>query len=113
MTDIRRLAAGVSPGTGAAGGAGLDARGGQAGRKYGNQREKTPLGTVMRLGLTHEGAKMRLSARNKRKGYFLRAETLFGFAEVASGLPGYWGKALPCPGDLVQRGIHRPAQVSS
>lgn len=74
--------------------AGLDARGGRAGRKYGNQREKTPLGQVLRLGLTHEGAKMRLGARNKRKGYFLRAETLFGFAEVVSGLPGYWGQDL-------------------
>lgn len=29
--------------------AGLDARGGRAGRKYGNQRSKTPLGEVMRL----------------------------------------------------------------
>jgi len=55
--------------------AGLDARGGRAGRKYGNQRPMTRLGEVMRLGLTREGAKMRLRARNKRKGYFLRAET--------------------------------------
>lgn len=70
--------------------AGLDARGGRAGRKYGNQRPMTRLGEVMRLGLTREGAKMRLRARNKRKGYFLRAETLFGLAEVVSGLPGYW-----------------------
>lgn len=72
--------------------AGLDARGGRAGRKYGNQRPMTRLGEVMRLGLTREGAKMRLRARNKRKGYFLRAETLFGLAEVVSGLPGYWPK---------------------
>jgi predicted ATPase len=73
---------------------GLDARGGRAGRKYGNQREKTRLGEVMRLGLTREGAKMRLRARNKRKGYFLRAETLFGLAEVVSGVPGYWPENL-------------------
>jgi predicted ATPase len=66
--------------------AGLDSRGGRAGRKYGNQRQKTRLGEVMRLGLTREGAKMRLRARTKRKGYFLRAETLFGLAEVVSGL---------------------------
>jgi predicted ATPase len=70
--------------------AGLDAQGGRAGRKYGNNREKTPLGTVMRLGLTREGAKMRTGPRTKRKGYFLRAETAFGFAEVVSGMPGYW-----------------------
>jgi len=70
--------------------AGLDARGGRAGRKYGNQREKTPLGQVMRLGLTREGTRMRTGPRTKRKGYFLRAETLFGFAEAVNGLPGYW-----------------------
>ena len=69
---------------------GLDARGGRAGRKYGNQREKTPLGRVMRLGLTHAGTRMRTGPRTKRKGYFLRAETLFGFADAVSGLPGYW-----------------------
>jgi len=33
---------------------GLDARGGRAGRKYGNQRSKTPLGEVMRLGFTRD-----------------------------------------------------------
>ena len=70
--------------------AGLDARGGRAGRKYGNQREKTPLGQVMRLGLTREGTRMRTGPRTKRKGYFLRTETLFGFAEAVNGLPGYW-----------------------
>jgi predicted ATPase len=69
---------------------GLDARGGRAGRKYGNQREKTPLGQVIRLGLTHAGAKMLGGPRTRRRGYFLRAETTFGFAEVVSGMPGYW-----------------------
>ena len=69
---------------------GLDARGGRAGRKYGNQREKTELGRVMRLGLTHAGARMRTGPRTKRNGYFLRAETAFGFAEAVNGLPGYW-----------------------
>ena len=74
--------------------AGLDARGGRAGRKYTNQREKTPLGEVMRLGLTREGARMRGGPGAKRKGYFLRAETTFGFAEVVSGMPGYWSEDL-------------------
>jgi hypothetical protein len=37
---------------------GLDARGGRAGRKYGNNRGKTPLGTVLRLDLTREGAQV-------------------------------------------------------
>jgi predicted ATPase len=34
--------------------AGLDAQGGRAGRKYGNNTEKTQLGKVMRLNLTHQ-----------------------------------------------------------
>jgi predicted ATPase len=73
---------------------GLDARGGRAGRKYGNNREKTPLGTVLRLGLTRDGAKMKAGSRSKQKGYFLRAETTFGFAEVVSGMRGYWEENL-------------------
>jgi predicted ATPase len=62
--------------------AGIDARGGRSGRKYDNSRGKTPLGEVLRLGLTREGAKIRLGARNRRKGFFLRAETLFGLNEA-------------------------------
>ncbi|MGH3157803.1 MAG: AAA family ATPase [Streptosporangiaceae bacterium] len=73
---------------------GLDARGGRAGRKYGNNREKTPLGKVLRLGLTRDGAKMWSGSRSRRKGYFLRAETTFGFAEVVSGMSGYWEENL-------------------
>ena len=73
---------------------GLDARGGRAGRKYGNNRGKTPLGTVLRLDLTREGARMKSGSRAKQHGYFLRAETTFGLAEVVSGMPGYWAENL-------------------
>lgn len=69
---------------------GLDARGGRAGRKYGNARPKTPLGEVLRLESTAEGARMRGGSRLRRKGYFLRAETAFGLMEVVSGMRGYW-----------------------
>lgn len=69
---------------------GLDARGGRAGRKYGNDRPKTPLGEVVRLESTATGARVRGGSRQKRKGYFLRAETAFGFMEVVSGMRGYW-----------------------
>lgn len=69
---------------------GLDARGGRAGRKYGNTRPKTPLGEVLRLETTAEGARMRSGPRSRKKGYFLRAETAFGFMEAVSGLHGYW-----------------------
>jgi predicted ATPase len=73
---------------------GLDAQGGRAGRKYANERPKTPLGRVIRLDLTHQGAKMITGPRAKRKGYFLRAETAFGFAQAVGGLPGYWSENL-------------------
>jgi predicted ATPase len=73
---------------------GLDARGGRAGRKYGNNRPKTPLGEVARLDLTVEGAAMVGGSRQNRKGYFLRAETTFGFAAAVSGMAGYWEENL-------------------
>jgi predicted ATPase len=73
---------------------GLDARGGRAGRKYANTRPKTPLGELLRLDLTAAGARMVGGPRTKRKGYFLRAETLFGLAGVVSGMHGYWDADL-------------------
>jgi predicted ATPase len=63
---------------------GLDARGGRAGRKYVNDRAKAPLGELLMLDMTQN-----LSLR-KRRGYFLRAETAFGFMEFVSGMRGYW-----------------------
>ncbi|WP_242613190.1 AAA family ATPase [Herbihabitans rhizosphaerae] len=69
---------------------GLDSRGGRAGRKYGNDRPKTLLGQVLTLDSTAEGARQRGGPRGKKKGYFLRAETAFGFMEVVSGMAGYW-----------------------
>src|SRR6202000_3246821 len=56
---------------------GLDARGGRAGRKYGNNRPKTPLGQVLRLELTREGTRVRTRARAPQKRYFLRAVATF------------------------------------
>ncbi|GDY33140.1 AAA family ATPase [Gandjariella thermophila] len=71
-------------------GFGLDARGGRAGRKYGNARPKTPLGEVLRLETTTAGARMLAGPRTKKKGFFLRAETAFGLMEAVSGMRGYW-----------------------
>ncbi|MFD1425145.1 AAA family ATPase [Laceyella tengchongensis] len=70
-------------------GYGLDAHGGRAGRKYVNDRDKTPLGEVIQIQYTPMGAKVSAS-RRKRKGYFLRAETAFGFMSFVSGMRGYW-----------------------
>ncbi|MCC3777768.1 AAA family ATPase [Streptomyces sp. UNOB3_S3] len=71
-------------------GFGLDARGGRAGRKYGNDRPKTVLGERVRLDLTSRGARMMSGPRTRKKGFFLRSETAFGLMETVWGLPGYW-----------------------
>ncbi|MFC4003006.1 AAA family ATPase [Prauserella oleivorans] len=68
----------------------LDAHGGRAGRKYGNDRPRTPLGEVLQLETTPDGARMRSGPRTKRKGFFLRAETAFGLMNTVSGMKGYW-----------------------
>ena len=69
---------------------GLDAHGGRAGRKYVNDRPMTPLGEVVDFDTTAAGHTARRGSRRRRKGYFLRAETAFGFMETVNGLPGYW-----------------------
>ncbi|GAA1559276.1 AAA family ATPase [Actinomadura kijaniata] len=69
---------------------GLDSRGGRAGRKYAGTTPLTPLGEVLHTDLTVRGARMLGGPRNRRKGFFLRAETALELAEKVSGLPGYW-----------------------
>lgn len=69
---------------------GLDARGGRAGRKYVNDRARTPLGESLRLETTSAGTRQVRGPRQRRKGYFLRAETAFGFMDAVSGMNGYW-----------------------
>jgi predicted ATPase len=68
---------------------GLDAHGGRAGRRFVNDRPKTPLGEVLQLHFTPTGSKLSAYSR-RRKGYFLRAETAHGFMNFVTGLPGYW-----------------------
>ncbi|ADG78413.1 AAA ATPase OS=Tsukamurella paurometabola (strain ATCC 8368 / DSM / CCUG 35730 / CIP 100753 /JCM 10117 / KCTC 9821 / NBRC 16120 / NCIMB 702349 / NCTC 13040)OX=521096 GN=Tpau_1795 PE=4 SV=1 [Tsukamurella paurometabola] len=70
---------------------GLDARGGRASVPGGNvDTEKTPLGEVLRLDLTHRGRAMRRGPRLNRKGFFLRAETVLEMNERFNGWHGYW-----------------------
>lgn len=69
---------------------GLDAQGGRAGRKYVNDRPKSELGEMVRFDTTALGARHRVGPRTRRKGYFLRAETAFGFMNAVSGMNGYW-----------------------
>lgn len=68
----------------------LDAHGGRAGRKYGNDRPKTLLGELLRLDTTAAGARMLSGPRARRKGFFLRAETAFGLMNTVAGMNGYW-----------------------
>lgn len=71
---------------------GLDARGGRAGRKYGNDRPVDVLGRCLQPELSAAGARMHAGGRQRRRGYFLRAETAFGLHEAVTGLPGYWAQ---------------------
>ncbi len=75
-------------------GFGLDAHGGRAGRKYGNDREKTPLGEAIGLEYTRAGSRMQTGPRSKKRGFFLRAETAFGLLNFVSGMSGYWDENL-------------------
>ncbi|KAA5826511.1 AAA family ATPase [Saccharopolyspora hirsuta] len=68
----------------------LDSHGGRAGRKYVNDRPKTPLGEVIELETTPAGSRMLTGPRSRRKGFFLRAETAFGLLNAVSGKYGYW-----------------------
>lgn len=68
----------------------LDAHGGRAGRKCGNDLPKTSLGDVLKLETTPAGARMLSGPRNRRKEFFLRAETAFGLMNTVSGMHGYW-----------------------
>lgn len=71
----------------------LDARGGRAARKSGSaDPAKTPLGEVLRLETTAQGARMLAGPRLKKKGFFLRAETAFSMTENLGGVPGYWAE---------------------
>ena len=68
----------------------LDARGGRANRKYGNDRPRTALGEVLSVELGAEGHRWRRRTRLKRHGFFLRAETAEGLMTVVEGSLGYW-----------------------
>lgn len=71
----------------------LDARGGRLGRLRGQpDPTKTPLGEVLRADTTSAGARMLAGPRKNKKGFFLRAETVFDMTENLGGVPGYWAE---------------------
>ncbi|WP_439681856.1 AAA family ATPase [Embleya sp. MST-111070] len=77
-----------------AGTARISSHGGKAGTKYAGAGAPTPLGAVLRPDLTKAGARLIGGPRLKRRGFFLRAETLFDLGQNVSGWPGFWEQDL-------------------
>ncbi|SFD78028.1 AAA family ATPase [Streptomyces aidingensis] len=72
----------------------INSQGGKAGTRYASTGETTPLGEALRTDLTKEGIRLLTGPRRKRKGFFLRAETLFNLAQNVSGSYGFWEENL-------------------
>jgi predicted ATPase len=76
----------------------IGAYGGKAGTKYASVGMKTPLGEAMRADFTVEGLRLVGGPRRQRKGFFLRAETLFNLAQSLVQSPsrglGFWEEDL-------------------
>jgi predicted ATPase len=73
---------------------GISSEGGKAGTRYASTVVKTPLGQAMTAEFTLAGLRMHSGARRNRRGFFLRAETLFSLAQSVSGMPGFWDAGL-------------------
>jgi predicted ATPase len=73
---------------------GINSAGGKAGTRYASTGPKTPLGQALGLHLTPSGVRLLAGPRHKRKGFFLRAETLFNLAQNVTGLHGFWNADL-------------------
>jgi predicted ATPase len=72
----------------------INSAGGKAGTRYASTGAKTPLGEAMDADFSAAGWRLTAGPRRKRKGFFLRAETLFNLAQNVSGLPGFWDADL-------------------
>jgi predicted ATPase len=70
---------------------GADVRGGHIGRDYASSLQTSPLGQEIRLQRTKIGRSM---VGRKPRGYFLRAETAYGFFQYVTGTSAYGGHDL-------------------
>lgn len=70
---------------------GVDVRGGHTGRRHASAVEKSQLSREIRLDWTKAGLRM---VGRKANGYFLRAETSYGYFAHVSGTPGYGDRDL-------------------
>ena len=72
----------------------IGAYGGKAGTRYASVGAKTPLGEALRADFTVAGLRLVGGSRHQRRGFFLRAETLFNLAQSLAGSPsggrGFW-----------------------
>ncbi|MFC4015447.1 AAA family ATPase [Nonomuraea purpurea] len=69
---------------------GINSEGGKAGTKYASTGAPSPLGEVLDVELTAMGLELLRGPRRKRRGFFLRAETLFNLGQNVSGMHGFW-----------------------
>lgn len=65
----------------------INSAGGKAGTRYASTSPKTPLGQLMDAEFTAAGRRWAAGPRRKRKGFFLRAETLFTLPRTCPGCP--------------------------
>jgi predicted ATPase len=72
----------------------ISSEGGKAGTKYASTGTSTALGDALRAKFTSAGGRLVTGPRLKRKGFFLRAETLFNLAQNVSGRYGFWEQDL-------------------
>jgi predicted ATPase len=72
----------------------INSEGGKSGTRYASTGEPTPLGEHLIADLTRSGLRLLSGPRRGRKGFFLRAETLFSLARSVSGRPGFWDADL-------------------
>jgi predicted ATPase len=72
----------------------INSAGGKAGTRYASTGPKTALGEAMEAVFSPAGWRLAAGPRRQRKGFFLRAETLFNLAQNVSGLPGFWDADL-------------------
>lgn len=72
----------------------INSQGGKAGTKYASTGEPTPLGAALDADLTLDGQRLIRGPRKQRRGFFLRAETLFDLGRNVSGSYGFWEENL-------------------
>jgi predicted ATPase len=69
--------------------------GGKPGTRYAPVvREPSVLGAALEADFTRRGLGLIAGPRLSRRGFFLRAETLFNLAQNVSGMPGFWSADL-------------------